>query len=50
MAAADAAAAGALRATTGQLPELARAGVVDAGGLGVCLVLDALAGLVHAAG
>lgn len=40
------AAAHALRATTGQLPELARAGVVDAGGLGVYLVLDALAGLV----
>ena len=40
------AAAGALPATTGQLPELARAGVVDAGGLGVWLVLDALAGLV----
>ncbi len=45
VAAADAA-AGAVRATTGQLPELARAGVVDAGGLGVYLVLDALAGLV----
>jgi DAK2 domain fusion protein YloV len=40
------AAAGAVQATTGQLPELARAGVVDAGGLGVWLVLDALAGLV----
>ena len=40
------AAAGALRATTGQLPELARAGVVDAGGLGVYLVLESLAGLV----
>ena len=34
-AAADAAAATALQATTGQLPELARAGVVDAGGLGL---------------
>jgi uncharacterized protein len=45
VAAADAA-AGAVRDTTGQLPELARAGVVDAGGLGVYLVLDALAGLV----
>ncbi|WP_312859323.1 DAK2 domain-containing protein [Pseudonocardia xinjiangensis] len=40
------AAAGAVQATTGQLPELARAGVVDAGGLGLYLVLDALAGLV----
>jgi DAK2 domain fusion protein YloV len=40
------AAAGAVRATTGQLPELARAGVVDAGGLGLYVVLDALAGLV----
>jgi DAK2 domain fusion protein YloV len=40
------AAAEAVRATTGQLPELARAGVVDAGGLGLYLVLDALAGLV----
>lgn len=45
VAAADAACA-ALRETTGQLPELARAGVVDAGGLGLYLVLDALAGLV----
>ena len=44
-AAADAAAA-ALRATTAQLPELARAGVVDAGGLGLQLVLDALARLL----
>lgn len=44
-AAADAARA-ALRETTGQLPELARAGVVDAGGLGLYLVLDALAALV----
>jgi DAK2 domain fusion protein YloV len=35
----------ALRATTCQLPELARAGVVDAGGLGLYLVLDALAAL-----
>lgn len=41
-AAADAAAV-AVRATTAQLPELARAGVVDAGGLGVYLLLDALA-------
>ena len=32
--------------TTGQLPELARAGVVDAGGMGVYLVLESLAGLV----
>ena len=45
VAAADAA-AHAVKATTGQLPELARAGVVDAGGLGVYLVLDSLAGLV----
>ncbi|WP_300007645.1 DAK2 domain-containing protein [Pseudonocardia sp.] len=44
-AAADAA-RDALRETTGQLPELARAGVVDAGGLGLYLVLDALAALV----
>ena len=46
-AAADAARA-ALEETTGQLPELARAGVVDAGGLGLYLVLDALAALVSA--
>lgn len=39
------AAAEALAATTGQLPELARAGVVDAGGLGLYLVLDALVGV-----
>jgi len=45
VAAADAAGK-AVAATTGQLPELARAGVVDAGGLGLYLVLDALAGLV----
>ena len=45
VAAADAA-AGALRATTGQLPELAAAGVVDAGGLGLYLVLESLAELV----
>jgi DAK2 domain fusion protein YloV len=45
VAAADAARS-ALHATTGQLPELARAGVVDAGGLGLYLVLDALAALV----
>jgi DAK2 domain fusion protein YloV len=32
----------ALAATTGQLPVLARAGVVDAGGLGYVLVLEAL--------
>ncbi|MHA6623619.1 DAK2 domain-containing protein [Pseudonocardia sp. DLS-67] len=44
VAAADAAGA-AVRATTGQLPELARAGVVDAGGLGLYLVLDALAAI-----
>jgi uncharacterized protein len=45
VAAADAAGT-AVQATTGQLPELARAGVVDAGGLGLYLVLDALAALV----
>ncbi|MDN5857050.1 MAG: DAK2 domain-containing protein [Pseudonocardia sp.] len=44
-AAADAAGR-AVRQTTAQLPELARAGVVDAGGLGLYVVLDALAGLV----
>ncbi len=44
-AAADAAAT-ALRATTAQLPALARAGVVDAGGMGVYLLLDALAALL----
>ncbi|MBW0115839.1 DAK2 domain-containing protein [Pseudonocardia abyssalis] len=44
VAAADAARE-ALRETTGQLPELARAGVVDAGGMGLYLVLDALATL-----
>jgi DAK2 domain fusion protein YloV len=32
----------AVAATTDQLPELSRAGVVDAGGLGVAVVLDAL--------
>lgn len=36
------AAATALEATTAQLPELARAGVVDAGGLGLLVLLDAL--------
>jgi len=40
--AALAAARVALAATTGQLPVLARAGVVDAGGLGYVLVLEAL--------
>lgn len=40
-------AARALPRTTAQLPELARAGVVDAGGLGLYLVLDALAGLLN---
>jgi DAK2 domain fusion protein YloV len=44
--AAAAAAERAVRQTTAQLPELARAGVVDAGGLGLYVVLDALAGLV----
>nr|WP_239029456.1 DAK2 domain-containing protein [Pseudonocardia acidicola] len=41
LAAAEAAAV-ALRATTGQLVELARAGVVDAGGFGLVVILDAL--------
>ena len=45
MAAADAAAT-ALRGTTAQLPELGRAGVVDAGGMGVYLLLDALVALL----
>ena len=36
----------ALQATPGQLPALADAGVVDAGGAGWCLVLDALVGVV----
>jgi DAK2 domain fusion protein YloV len=45
--AAAAAAAVALRATTAQLPELTRAGVVDAGGLGLFVVLDALDGLLN---
>lgn len=40
--AAAAAAAVALARTPEQLPELARAGVVDAGGRGLCLLLDAL--------
>src|SRR5436190_882240 len=44
---AAAAAADALRATTAQLPELTRAGVVDAGGLGLFVVLDALDGLLN---
>jgi dihydroxyacetone kinase-like predicted kinase len=44
-AAADAAAT-ALRATTAQLPELGRAGVVDAGGMGVYLLLDTLVALL----
>jgi DAK2 domain fusion protein YloV len=44
VAAADAART-ALDATTEQLPELARAGVVDAGGLGLYLVLEMLAAL-----
>lgn len=48
VAAAEGAAAVALRATPGQLPQLARAGVVDAGGLGLCVVLDALSALVTA--
>jgi DAK2 domain fusion protein YloV len=47
--AARAAAAGArkaLRRTTGQLDALARSGVVDAGGAGLCVVLDALVAVV----
>ena len=44
------AAATALRATPDQLPELARAGVVDAGGLGLVVVLDALAAAGHRPG
>jgi DAK2 domain fusion protein YloV len=44
--AATGAAATALRETTRQLPELARAGVVDAGGLGLYVVLDALASVL----
>lgn len=40
--AASEAAAHALARTPEQLPELARAGVVDAGGRGLCLLLDAL--------
>ena len=44
--AAVAAARTALRATPDQLPELGRAGVVDAGGFGLVVVLDALAALV----
>ena len=40
------AAATALRGTTAQLPELGRAGVVDAGGMGLYLILDALAALL----
>lgn len=37
---------GALRRTTGQLDTLARAGVVDAGGAGLCVILDALVATV----
>lgn len=40
------AAAEALARTPGQLPALARAGVVDAGGRGVLVLLDALAGVI----
>ncbi|MEV4538351.1 DAK2 domain-containing protein [Asanoa sp. NPDC049518] len=40
------AAAEALARTPSQLPALARAGVVDAGGRGLCVVLDALAEVV----
>lgn len=45
--AATCAAAEALRATTGQLPVLSEAGVVDAGGRGLVLLLDALHAVVH---
>jgi DAK2 domain fusion protein YloV len=52
--AASAAAAEALARTPEQLPALARAGVVDAGGRGLCLLLDALvealSGIAPAAG
>jgi uncharacterized protein len=44
--AAVAAAADALAQTPSQLPALARAGVVDAGGRGVLVLLDALAGVI----
>ncbi|MFF3856635.1 DAK2 domain-containing protein [Micromonospora sp. NPDC002575] len=44
--AAAGAAAGALARTPEQLPALARAGVVDAGGRGLCLLLDALVEVV----
>ncbi|SNT65288.1 hypothetical protein SAMN05421812_12156 [Asanoa hainanensis] len=44
--AAAAAAAEALALTPTQLPALARAGVVDAGGRGLCVLLDALAEVV----
>ncbi|MGI8694035.1 MAG: DAK2 domain-containing protein [Geodermatophilaceae bacterium] len=44
--AAAAAAAEALALTPGQLPALARAGVVDAGGRGLVVLLDALVGVV----
>lgn len=37
---------GALAQTTGQLDTLARAGVVDAGGAGLCVILDALVATV----
>ncbi|GAA1631416.1 DAK2 domain-containing protein [Actinoplanes couchii] len=44
------AAAEALAHTPRQLPELARAGVVDAGGRGLCLLLDALVAALDAGG
>lgn len=44
--AAAAAGAGALARTPQQLPALARAGVVDAGGRGLCVLLDALVEVV----
>lgn len=46
VAAAASAAAVALQETPGQLPALARAGVVDAGGRGLVVLLDALVGVV----
>jgi len=49
VAAAAAGAADALRETPRQLPALARAGVVDAGGRGLVVLLDALVGVVTGA-
>ncbi len=47
MSAAAAAARVALASTPDLLPILARAGVVDAGGAGLCVLLDALAGVIR---